>query len=140
MVTRLADICARKELVDIAQAHLGAVDGILARAVAEGRALDGHFIKIYLELPVPAQAAKLSNTMTTAARFALGTVWEPPQMRSSARLPRILFIDCSPSAKRNASATFDLPEPFGTTIAVVELESQDRLLGERFKSDYFKPL
>ena len=63
VVTRLADICARKELVDIAQAHLGAVDGILARAVAEGRALDGHFIKIYLELPkLPAQAGENYQT------------------------------------------------------------------------------
>lgn len=43
---------------------------------------------------------------------------EPAQMRSSLRLPRILFIDCSPSAKRNASATFDFPDPFGPTMAV----------------------
>ncbi len=64
---------------------------------------------------------ELSKIMATDPRFALGVVCEPPQMRSSARFPRMLFIDCSPSAKRNASATLLLPEPFGPTIAVVEL-------------------
>ena len=39
-------------------------------------------------------------------------------MRSSLRFPRMDFIDCSPSAKRNPSATLDLPEPFGPTMAV----------------------
>src|SRR3989344_9113620 len=53
------------------------------------------------------------------ARPALGEVLEPFQMRSSPRLPRMLFIDCSPSTNRNASAILLLPEPFGPTIAVI---------------------
>src|SRR3989338_6483897 len=65
---------------------------------------------------------ELSKMMATEARFALGVVCDPPQIRSSARFPRMLFIDCSPSAKRKASATLLLPDPFGPTIAVVELE------------------
>ena len=68
---------------------------------------------------LPALGA-LSKAMTTPARLARGIECEPPQIKSSARLPRILFIDCSPSAKRNASAMFDFPLPLGPTIAVVE--------------------
>jgi hypothetical protein len=60
----------------------------------------------------------LSNTITTEALFARGAMCEPAKIKSSLRFPRIDFIDCSPSAKRNASATFDFPEPFGPTIAV----------------------
>ena len=60
--------------------------------------------------------------MVTAARFARGAMFDPDQIRSSLRLPRMDFIDCSPSAKRNASATFDLPEPFGPTTLVTEDE------------------
>ena len=60
--------------------------------------------------------------MATEARLALGAVCEPLKIRSSARFPRILFIDCSPSAKRKASATLLFPDPFGPTMAVVALE------------------
>jgi hypothetical protein len=38
---------------------------------------------------------------------------------SSPFLPRRDLIDCSPQTKRNASAMFDLPEPFGPTIPVM---------------------
>ncbi len=64
----------------------------------------------------------LSNTMVTAARLARGAMLEPDQMRSSLRFPRMDFIDCSPSAKRKASATFDFPEPFGPTTDVTDDE------------------
>ena len=37
----------------------------------------------------------------------------------------MLFIDCSPRANLKASATFDLPEPLGPTMAVV-LEAKSR--------------
>src|SRR3989344_867513 len=70
----------------------------------------------------PARPGELSKTMATAAREARGAWCEPPQMRSSALLPLMLFIDCSPSAKRKASATLLFPEPFGPTIAVIAFE------------------
>ena len=37
--------------------------------------------------------------------------------------PRIDFMDCSPSTNRNASAIFDLPEPFGPTTDVIGVEN-----------------
>ena len=64
----------------------------------------------------------LSKTIVTAARFALGAMFEPDQMRSSLRLPRIDFIDCSPKANLKASATFDFPDPFGPTTLVTDDE------------------
>ena len=44
---------------------------------------------------------------------------EPENMTSSDFFPRRVFMLCSPKAQRTASATFDLPEPFGPTIAVI---------------------
>src|SRR3989344_5445416 len=61
----------------------------------------------------------LSNTTFTDARLRRPADCEPLKMRSSPRLPRIDLMDCSPSTKRNASATFDLPEPLGPTIEVI---------------------
>src|SRR3989338_7489921 len=63
--------------------------------------------------------SELSKTSLTPARPALGEEPEPFHIKSSPRLPRILFIDCSPSTKRNDSATLLLPEPLGPTIAVM---------------------
>src|SRR3990167_1508503 len=48
-----------------------------------------------------------------------GLLGEPPQIISSPRLPRMLFIDCSPRTKRNPSATLLFPLPFGPTIAAI---------------------
>src|SRR3989344_4737132 len=68
---------------------------------------------------------ELSKTNLTAARLALGSVAAPFHIRSSPRFPRMLLIDCSPRTKRNASATFDFPDPFGPTIAEIgELNSK----------------
>src|SRR3989344_415158 len=61
----------------------------------------------------------LSKTNFTLARFCRGKAGVPPQIISSPFLPRIDFIDCSPRTKRNPSATLDLPEPFGPTIAAM---------------------
>src|SRR3989344_8721922 len=62
---------------------------------------------------------ELSNTTFTPARLLLGRVGDPPQIKSSPRLERRDFIDCSPRTKRNASATFDFPEPLGPTMAEI---------------------
>src|SRR3989344_4389128 len=61
----------------------------------------------------------LSNTSVTEALPSLAALSEPLNIKSSPRLPRRDFIDCSPITQRMASATFDLPEPFGPTIALM---------------------
>src|SRR3989338_2406034 len=66
---------------------------------------------------------ELSNTTLTAPRFARESPGLPPHMRSSPFLERIDFIDCSPRTKRNASATFDFPEPLGPTTATIGLSN-----------------
>src|SRR5437588_3415646 len=43
----------------------------------------------------------------------------PAKITSSIRLPRRLFADCSPSTQLIASLIFDLPHPFGPTIAAM---------------------
>ena len=43
----------------------------------------------------------------------------PAKMTSSMRAPRRLFADCSPSTQLIASLRFDLPQPFGPTIAAM---------------------
>src|SRR3989344_2906279 len=58
----------------------------------------------------------LSKITLTAALLALGSLVAPFQIRSSPRLPRMIVRDCSPSANLKASATLDLPEPFGPTM------------------------
>ena len=63
--------------------------------------------------------AGLRSLIATDARLDLEILVEPLKIRSSPRFPRIDLIDCSPRTKRNASATFDFPEPFGPTIAVM---------------------
>ena len=60
---------------------------------------------------------ELSKTTLTPARFTLAPSPPPLKIKSSPLFPLIAFIDCSPRTKRNPSATFDLPEPFGPTIA-----------------------
>src|SRR3989344_6225587 len=59
---------------------------------------------------------ELSKTTFTPARLERASAGEPPQIKSSPRRERRDFIDCSPNTNRKASATFDLPEPFGPTI------------------------
>src|SRR3712207_4520647 len=43
----------------------------------------------------------------------------PAKMTSSMRLPRRLFADCSPRTQLIASLRFDLPHPFGPTMAAM---------------------
>src|SRR3989344_3258770 len=73
---------------------------------------------------------ELSNTTFIPARFMRGSAGEPPQMRSSPFFERMDFIDCSPKTKRKASATLDLPDPLGPTIAA---------MGEAKRSSVFFP-
>src|SRR3989344_7398086 len=75
----------------------------------------------------PEPVEGLSNTSVTLARLPRATDLEPFQIKSSPRLPRSDFMDCSPSTQRSASATFDLPEPFGPTIAVMGTSKEKRV-------------
>jgi hypothetical protein len=78
----------------------------------------------------------LSSVIFTPARLPRAIETEPLKMRSSPRLPRIDLIDCSPKTKRNASATFDLPDPFGPTMPVIAVENSRSL----FLANDLKPL
>src|ERR1041385_4087453 len=42
----------------------------------------------------------------------------PLKITSAISPPRSALADCSPSTQRMASETFDLPQPFGPTMAV----------------------
>src|SRR4051812_36157460 len=69
--------------------------------------------------------SELSKTTLTDARLPLDSPPAPLNMRSSPFLPRRLFMDCSPRTNLNASATLDLPDPFGPTTDVMgELNSR----------------
>src|ERR1700744_483157 len=48
-------------------------------------------------------------------------------MTSCIEWPRTAIGDCSPSAHRTASVTFDLPEPFGPTITLTPGANSSRV-------------
>src|SRR5215469_14248808 len=52
-------------------------------------------------------------------------------MTSAISLPRRLLTLCSPSTHLMASTTFDLPEPFGPTTAVMPLGNSKRVLSAK---------
>ncbi len=62
--------------------------------------------------------SELSNTRDTSATFTGRRPVEPWKMTSSIFPPRSRRGDCSPSTQRTASEMFDLPQPFGPTMAV----------------------
>src|SRR5947199_1652775 len=61
----------------------------------------------------------LSNVIVTSARPRERRDAEPLKMTSAISPPRRLLALCSPRIQRTASTTFDLPEPFGPTMAVM---------------------
>ncbi len=62
--------------------------------------------------------SELSSTSSTSASWLALRPWPPPKMTSCIVWPRTASGDCSPSAHRTASVTFDLPEPLGPTITL----------------------
>ncbi len=63
--------------------------------------------------------SELSNKTETSASPSGLRASFPAKITSSSFPPRRLLLDVSPSDQRNASTKFDLPEPFGPTIAVI---------------------
>ena len=64
---------------------------------------------------VPSSFEKCNETSAT---FTARRADEPWKITSSIFAPRSRRARCSPSTQRTASDTFDLPQPFGPTIAV----------------------
>ena len=62
--------------------------------------------------------ALLSKCSETSAMLTGFRAEEPWKITSSILAPRMARARCSPSTHRTASDTFDLPDPFGPTIAV----------------------
>src|SRR5699024_12797553 len=60
----------------------------------------------------------LSKINSTSAIFSGFRLLVPEKMTSFIRSPRKVLADCSPITQRIASIIFDLPLPFGPTIAV----------------------
>src|SRR3954454_11235298 len=61
----------------------------------------------------------LSIVRLTSARPSGGRAAVPAKMTSSILPPRRLFAPCSPMTQLRASATLDLPDPFGPTTQVM---------------------
>src|SRR6266571_1962874 len=62
--------------------------------------------------------SELWNTRETSATLTGRRPFQPWKITSSIFPPRSRRGDCSPSTQRTASAMFDLPHPFGPTMAV----------------------
>ena len=60
----------------------------------------------------------LSNVSVTSQKESDLRFSVPLKMTSCMLEPRMFFADCSPSTQRTASATLDLPQPFGPTMQV----------------------
>ena len=64
------------------------------------------------------EGRSLMKVRTTSAMESGGFDSEPLKITSSMERPRSWRADCSPRTQRMASATFDLPQPFGPTTPV----------------------
>src|SRR3990172_9204818 len=73
------------------------------------------------------QPSELSSVRVTSAFSAFCRREEPAKMASSVLRARRTRPDCSPSTQRKASAMFDLPEPFGPTMAVIPSANSKRV-------------
>src|SRR5215472_10198889 len=67
---------------------------------------------------IPSSSAQSLNVSETSANPTGLRVSAPLNITSAISSPRSDLADCSPSAQRTASSTFDFPQPLGPTIAV----------------------
>src|SRR5512139_1377581 len=72
--------------------------------------------------------SELSSVRYTSAMPARGRPSPPAKMRSSVFLARKAEKTCSPNTQRKPSATFDLPDPFGPTMAVTPVGKTNSVL------------
>ena len=74
---------------------------------------------------MPVLLSRMSDTCAKpmGLRFSV-----PPKMTSSILPPRSVFVRCSPMTHKMASDMFDLPLPFGPTIAVISWSKFRRVL------------
>jgi hypothetical protein len=124
-----------EEVLHVAQPAGGAVDQVLRLAGAVEAARDPDLVVAgelggtgavaVLEAeddlghsggPAPSPFSKLRMTSASPTPERPS---EPPKITSSMDLPRRRRGACSPMAHRMASTTFDLPQPFGPTTAVI---------------------
>ncbi len=73
---------------------------------------------------VPSLSSRTSSTSALRPACRPGA---PPKITSCIDCPRTAIGDCSPSAQRTASVTFDLPEPFGPTITLTPGPNSSRV-------------
>src|SRR3989304_1162877 len=77
------------------------------------------------EKSIGSHCSVLSKVIVACAMPARARCSEPEKIISSVFLPRKRVYDCSPNTQRRESAMFDLPEPFGPTIAVIPLANSN---------------
>ncbi len=110
-----ADAGVGEQLLDVEQPAGGAVDRVLAAAVAEHGPRDG-------DLGVRRSAAR-RRCCRWSARPRRGPAAArpvvPAKMTSSILPPRSDLAPCSPMTQARASTTLDLPEPLGPTTQVI---------------------
>src|SRR3984957_9936689 len=77
--------------------------------------------------PRPRVPSLSSSTSSTSALLPVWRPGAPPKITSCIDCPRTATGDCSPSAHRTASVTFDFPEPFGPTITLTPGPNSSRV-------------
>ena len=104
---------AHQEVEDVAQPDRRAIDEVLALAGAIGAARDLYFGE--LDRKTPVGIVEQDRHLGQPKRLARVVAGEDDVFEFAAAQ---LLLDVSPSTQRKASTRFDLPEPFGPTIAV----------------------
>ena len=95
--------------------HLRAIHQVFVLPVAIHDALDDDLLEIDIE-----QSFRIiKSDLHARAILPRHRGRTAPDEVFAALASASIFIDCSPSTKRNASATLDFPEPLGPTIDAI---------------------
>lgn len=103
---------AIEQLVEISKANLLAIEQVLLATAAIGATSNFDFGEWKVKEPIVVGDGERNLGETEGGASLI------PRMTSSTRFER-MPRPASPSAQRRASTTFDLPLPFGPTIAVI---------------------
>src|ERR1700760_2800739 len=79
------------------------------------------------DAPRASEPSLSSRTSSTSAWLDARRPGAPPKITSCMDCPRTLPGDCSPSAHRTASVTFDFPEPLGPPITLTPGPNSSRV-------------